>query len=159
VEKKGSGDGLVLSEPVGVDCGSQCSAPFDLGAKVTLSATPNGDSEFTTWSGKCEGLTTSTSVTMEEAKTCDANFALLSPEGEQNLTVIIKGGDGAITSQPVGLDCTDSCTLAYPENSGVLLTATPAKTSKFTGWTGDCSGSTETIAATVLTHSTVLCQF
>ncbi len=155
VEKKGSGDGVVLSEPVGLDCGSQCSAPFDLGAKVALSATPDGDSEFTTWSGKCEGLTTSTSVTVEEAKTCDANFALLPPEGEQNLTVIVKGGDGTVTSQPAGLDCTDSCTLAYPENSGVLLTATPAKTSKFTGWTGDCSGSKETIAATVLTHSTV----
>src|SRR5206468_1449708 len=43
------GDGRVTSSPVGIDCGSTCSAVFDLNAAVTLTAAPINGSNFSGW--------------------------------------------------------------------------------------------------------------
>jgi large repetitive protein len=58
VSKSGSGTGSVSSSPAGIDCGAACSASFDSGASVTLTATPAAGSAFTGWSGACTGNTT-----------------------------------------------------------------------------------------------------
>src|SRR5438093_79780 len=39
VTRSGSGTGTVTSEPAGIDCGGTCSADFDDGTLVTLTAT------------------------------------------------------------------------------------------------------------------------
>ena len=45
------GNGRVTSEPVGINCGNDCSQSFDAGLDVTLTAVPNSDSYFIGWSG------------------------------------------------------------------------------------------------------------
>jgi hypothetical protein len=51
VTKDGSGSGSVTSSPAGIDCGSACSAQFDDGTQVTLTAAADSGSTFTGWSG------------------------------------------------------------------------------------------------------------
>jgi hypothetical protein len=51
VTKAGTGNGTVISSPTGIDCGTTCSAQFDSGTSVTLTATPAAGSTFAGWSG------------------------------------------------------------------------------------------------------------
>jgi hypothetical protein len=47
----------VSSIPAGIDCGATCSAPFDAGSSLKLTATPAKGSRFSGWSGAgCSGL-------------------------------------------------------------------------------------------------------
>lgn len=55
VSKTGTGTGAVFSNPTGIDCGAQCSAPFLLGSTVRLSAVPEPGSRFLGWRGACGG--------------------------------------------------------------------------------------------------------
>jgi GH25 family lysozyme M1 (1,4-beta-N-acetylmuramidase) len=48
-------DGVVTSSPAGISCGATCSATFDPGAIVTLTATPNPGFELAGWGGACTG--------------------------------------------------------------------------------------------------------
>ena len=80
VHTSGAGAGTVTSSPIGVDCGSTCSASFEEGTTVTLAATPESGSTFTGWSGcgaepegKCE-------VTLTAAASVTATFALVPPK-------------------------------------------------------------------------------
>ena len=67
------GQGSVTSKPAGISCGSQCSASFNKGAKVTLKATPAEGFIFKAWSGACQGVK-SCSVTMGKNKQVSAQF-------------------------------------------------------------------------------------
>lgn len=50
-------------------------------------------------------------------------------------------GSGAIVSAPSGIQCGSSCSADFDPSVSVVLTATPAAGSAFTGWSGACSGS------------------
>ena len=69
----GDGSGTVTSQPPGIDCGADCSHDFDYNQKVTLSATVDSGSNFTTWGGACSGAGTC-EVSMTEARTVSAAF-------------------------------------------------------------------------------------
>ncbi len=51
VVRAGLGNGSVTSAPVGITCGTTCSASFPSGSSVVLTATPAGGSVFGGWSG------------------------------------------------------------------------------------------------------------
>ena len=85
VTKAGSGSGKVTSDPSGIDCGGSCSAPYDSGTEVSLTAEPYDGSVFTGWSGACSGTGTCT-VTMDDARSVTAAFAATDGGGD--------GGDG-----------------------------------------------------------------
>jgi hypothetical protein len=55
VSKKGSGTGTVKSVPAGIDCGSDCTEDYPPNTSVTLTATPDSSSTFTSWSAYCSG--------------------------------------------------------------------------------------------------------
>ena len=56
ISKSGTGSGRVVSWPLGIDCGPACSASFDLGSSLALTATPSPGSRFSGWSGEgCAG--------------------------------------------------------------------------------------------------------
>ena len=73
VSKSGSGSGTVTSSVGAVNCGAVCSADFDAGTSVTLTAVAASGSTFTGWSGACTGSSSCT-VTMDAAKTVTAAF-------------------------------------------------------------------------------------
>jgi uncharacterized repeat protein (TIGR02543 family) len=68
-----SGGGIVTSLPVGINCGSSCSASFDPGISVTLTAVANSGYTFTGWSGACTGTGTCAN-TMSAARSVTAAF-------------------------------------------------------------------------------------
>lgn len=49
IEKEGSGAGVVISNPAGISCGSDCSEHYFNGTVVTLFAAPTGDGTFAGW--------------------------------------------------------------------------------------------------------------
>ena len=68
--------GTVTSSPVGINCGSSCSASFAANSVVTLTATPLPGLAFTGWSGACSTVTTPVcTLSMSKALSVKANFS------------------------------------------------------------------------------------
>jgi hypothetical protein len=79
VTKNGTGSGTVTSAPAGINCGAACSAGFNNGTEVTLTATAAGGSTFVGWSGGgCSGTGTCV-VALSSDQTITATFATVSP--------------------------------------------------------------------------------
>ena len=143
VTPAGAGSGTVISLPAGINCGNTCSASYNSGTSVTLTATSALGSLFTGWTGGgCSGTGTCM-VTMNAAYFITATFH---PQ-PFDLTVTPEGaGSGTVTSLPAGIHCGNTCSASYNFGTAVTLTATAALGSIFTGWTGrDCSGTSACI--------------
>ena len=156
VARAGSGSGTVTSSPAGIDCGSTCSAAFEQGTVVTLTASPAAGSTFAGWSGGgCSG-TGACQVTISAAESVTATFPTLT----DRLTVSTSGsGSGSVTSSPSGIDCGSTCSASFEEGTVVTLTATPASGSRFDGWSGgNCSG-TATCQLTLGSDTVVTATF
>ena len=73
-----SNPGTVTATPNGVDralsCGSACSAKFNSGTVVTLTAIPPAGKTFASWGGACSGTTTTCTVTITKDTSVQANF-------------------------------------------------------------------------------------
>lgn len=65
-------------------------------------------------------------------------------------------GSGQVTSSPTGISCGSTCTVLLAQGEKVLLTATPASGSVFSGWTGGCSDPSSSICALTLNGTTTL---
>jgi uncharacterized repeat protein (TIGR01451 family) len=74
VNRSGAGSGTVTSSPGGIQCGSTCTASYDAGTYVTLTAVPDSSMVFTGWGGGCAGTGTCL-LTMGANTTVTANFA------------------------------------------------------------------------------------
>jgi hypothetical protein len=74
VSKAGSETGTVISDPVGIHCGVDCTENYDYDTVVTLTAYPDVQSYLVGWSGGCSGTEHTTTVIMDTDKTCTATF-------------------------------------------------------------------------------------
>ena len=128
VTKTGAGSGTVTSSPVGINCGATCSASFNNGTSVTLTATPDAGSTFNGWSGDGTGTTTRT-VTVDAAKSVTAlfkanqtiNFAALGAKtfGDAPFTVSATGG---ASGNPVTFTATGNCTSGGTNGATITIT-------------------------------------
>lgn len=75
VVKTGSGGGVVISDPEGIDCGNDCVESYRHGTEVNLTATADPGSVFSGWSGICTS-TDVCSVTLEAAELVTATFTV-----------------------------------------------------------------------------------
>jgi hypothetical protein len=132
-----NGSGFVSSNPVGINCGSDCAESYPNGTSVTLTATASTGWQFSGWSGSCSG-TGSCIVNMNSNKNVGATFTQISPT-TYTLTTSISG-NGLISSSPVGINCGSDCAESYPNGTSVTLTATASTGWQFSGWSGSCSG-------------------
>ena len=138
--------GHVVSDPQGIDCGSDCSERYDKGTVVTLNPIPDPGFQFGSWSGACSGGTCT--LTMDGDKSVSAVFV---PVYTLSLTVTGPGfilvdalGIGKFTCGPSTVGVTIPC-LPFIIVGGSLVTLTtttdPAVPGAvFDGWTGDCTG-------------------
>jgi hypothetical protein len=157
VKKDGTGSGTVTSSPSGIECGSKCSAQFEKGTEVTLTATAAPGSTFVGWSGGgCSG-TGSCAKTLKVDVTVTATF-----DANPSYTLEVEkdgSGSGTVTSSPAGIDCGSECSAEYEEGTEVTLTATAAPGSTFAGWSGGgCSGA-GSCAKTIKSDVTVAAVF
>ncbi|MDR4484687.1 MAG: FG-GAP-like repeat-containing protein [Nitrospirales bacterium] len=61
VTRSGSGNGIVISNPTGINCGTTCSAGFSTGESLSLTALSDVGSTFAGWSGGgCSGTSACT---------------------------------------------------------------------------------------------------
>lgn len=72
------GSGSVTSTPAGITCGAQCSAAFDAGSVVTLSAAPASGFTFVGWGGACAG-SGACEVTLSAGQRVSAQFNAVTP--------------------------------------------------------------------------------
>jgi len=73
VVKFGAGSGTVTSNPAGIDCGATCSAAYDIGTVVALTAIPAPGSFFAGWSAPCSADGT---VRLDTDNSCQALFGV-----------------------------------------------------------------------------------
>lgn len=134
-----TGLGTVVSTPAGINCGSSCTASFAQGTTVLLDATPAAGWQFASWTACPNPLgARCTVVVPAQDSSIRANFTAL-PPNTHPLTVTRVGG-GSVVSSPSGISCGSTCTAAFNEGATVTLTATPASTWSFQGWSGACAG-------------------
>jgi hypothetical protein len=156
VSVAGTGGGTVASSPPAISCASgSCSALFDGGSSVTLTASPDSTSSFAGWNGACVG-TGSCTVSMDAAKNVQATFN----RNMMSVSVAKSGtGSGTVSSSPSGVDCGSTCTNSFVQGTQVTLTATASSDSTFAYWTGDCTGSSPTCIVTASGTRSVTANF
>jgi phospholipase C len=128
-----SGNGTVASQPAGINCPSTCSANFSAGTAVTLTASPGAGYSFSGFGGACSGM--SCQLVIQGQQSVSATFT---PAAAQ-LTVSLSG-NGTVTSQPAGINCSSTCSASFSAGTTVTLTATPGAGYTFSGFGGACSG-------------------
>jgi phospholipase C len=150
-----AGNGIVSSNPSGINCGPTCSASFDAGTQVTLTATAATNSYFVGWSGGCSGIGVC-KVTLTKNVSVIATFSA-SPV----LAVTLGGtGRGSVSSNPLGINCGPICSASFNAGTQVTLTETPATNSYFVGWAGGgCSGASPTCTLTLKASQQVTATF
>ena len=113
---------MVTSEPAGIACGDQCSATFDHGTEVTLTAAPADGSTFAGWGGACSGTDTCV-VAMDGAKAVVATFDLQTVLSTPDLT-LLKTADPQTVAEGGAIAYTLHYANAGADASGVVLTET-----------------------------------
>jgi hypothetical protein len=137
VQRGGSGSGTVTSDPVGIDCGSDCSQAYPAGTVVQLTAAADALSTFAGWSGDpdcADGI-----VNMDADKTCTATFLSTCGDGIRSGAEECDGSDlggancGGCSGTPL---CDSQCRLdVAPCTNGVC-----DDTESCESCPGDCVG-------------------
>jgi hypothetical protein len=156
VSKTGTGGGSVNSSPAGVTCGFDCTESYPYNTVVTLTATADVGSIFSSWGDSgCtgEGMCV---LTMNNDKAVTATFGLNS----YALTVSKAGaGNGAVSSNPAGVTCGITCTASFANGALITLTAAADSGSTFAGWSGHANGATNPVTVTMNMTKHVIATF
>ena len=155
-----SGSGTVaITAPSAISCGTSCTVSYASGTTVTLVATANSGSTFSSWTGCTSTSGTSCTVIVDAAKTVTANFVGVTT----NTLSVTNGGNGTgtVTSDVGGINCPATCTATYGSVTSVTLTAAVTNGSTFTGWGGACaaSGTSPTCTVSVSGWTSVTASF
>ncbi|AKF10903.1 Flagellar hook-length control protein FliK [Sandaracinus amylolyticus] len=153
-----AGSGTVVSSDSTISCGATCSATYDHGASVTLSATPATGYRFAGWSGATCSGTGSCVVSMTAAQSVTATFV-------QQVTLTVRPGpeiggrDPVVTSDVGNIRCfangsTSGCSDTFDAGTTVRLAASAPGWAVFDGWSGVATCSRGTTCAVTLGAST-----
>lgn len=144
---------------------AECEEDFTEGTKAHLTATADAGNHFVGWTavvgteaGTCTGTTTFCETAgLTEAVTLKAAFA---PNvGTHNLTVFVTGS-GTVTSNPAGINCTDTGGTCTEQFAGtVTLTGTASSGWVLAGWLGCRHTSGTTCEVTVTEEREVTAVF
>ena len=158
IARSGTGSGSILVYQAGVVVGTcpgpnqttayPCTFSFPISAAattLTLVATPAATSTFVSWEGCTPGgAISSCTLTLNSSKVVTAAFALttvqtntltIAKSGTGSGNVSISGGGTGNCPTPAS---TFPCVVKYPTGTSLILTATPAVGSTFTGWSDNC---------------------
>jgi Divergent InlB B-repeat domain len=108
-----TGNGSVNSQPAGIACRGVCSADFNTGVAVALTATPDAGQVFAAWGGACSGAVPTCQVRMSDARSVTAAFEAAPPSsdiGWSDTTVLSADGAG---KPRVGIDAAGNATMIW----------------------------------------------
>ena len=163
----GTGDGAVVAGST-INCtringanSGRCRAEVQSGARLTLTALPDGQSEFTGWTGACSG-TALCETTVDQALTVGAVFT----RRQVPLALALTGPNFG----SVRVNETTTCSLAAGESSRTCivpvdigrvtqLVASPGANQQFAAFTGACASSTNSCQFTVNGPVSVTARF
>nr|WP_275284988.1 DUF1566 domain-containing protein [Thiospirillum jenense] len=123
------------------------------------SSSPSADYETMSWQIHFADGTTDSGVRL------GANVVRLVRDNTASsnyLLTVTRTGDGKVTSNPAGIECSSTATLcesAYSANTVVTLTAVELNGATFTGWGGACSGTATTCTVTMSAAQSVTADF
>lgn len=103
-----------------------------------------------------------TTATITESCEVKAQFSGTTYPYPETATIsVIKygSGRGAVTSSPAGIDCGSTCSASYLAGQTVTLQASPAPGYTFKGWTGACSGSSNSCSVAMNGTQSVTATF
>ena len=99
-----AGNGTVTSTPSGIDCPSgACSADFDGGTSVTLTASPASGANFSQWGGACSGTSSTCQVNLASAQSATATFVTPPPPPPAPSTIILEAEDMSTKTTGTGV--------------------------------------------------------
>ena len=127
-----TGLGTVTLNPLPVVADS-AGGLYDIGTVVTVTATPDSGSVFTSYSGDLIGGTAVQQLTMDADKTVDALFT------RRYLLSLTQLGSGTVTLSPPPVAGTVNAAF-YDAGTVVTVTSTPDSGSIFFGYNGDLTG-------------------
>ncbi|MBX0334207.1 InlB B-repeat-containing protein, partial [Pontibacter sp. HSC-14F20] len=119
------------------------------GTNVILTATPEAGYRFVGWGGAVSGNSVTTVVTMDGDKTVSATFEIIPPT-MYSLT-LTQPQNGSIAAEPSAA--------THVAGTVVTLTATAEDGYRFTGWTGDASGTTNPLQLSMNSDKTISATF
>ena len=142
-----TGDGLVFSDPSGINCmetsgQSECSEAFATGTQVTLTASQfSTESEpFKEWSGDCAFAGTADTCTL--TLNADANVGALFEADQRTLSVSIIGdGSVAADGQTICTSAQSPCQITVNQFANLSLDGTATNGTNPVFWGDDCDGS------------------
>jgi hypothetical protein len=160
--ENGTGTGTITSVPVGINCngsGAGCSATYNSGISVVLTAVPDAGTSNPIWTGCTASADNSTcTVSMTTNNAITANFNGV-PTTTYNLTAATSGtGSGTVGVNPPGTSCGAHCA-TYNSGQSVVLSETPGTGSIFAGWGGGCSGSASTCNVSMNSDKAITATF
>ena len=146
-----SGGGRVASEPAGaIDCGSRCTAQVELGAPLTLRATPDGGRMLTGWDGACGGRGPACTFVVDGDTSVSATFGPAESLARPNELDVTRSAGGEVVSDPPGLiACGTECAAAWRGGGTVTIRARAAGGYRFLGWFDDCRGTDDACRLTL----------
>jgi Divergent InlB B-repeat domain len=71
-----SGSGVVVSQPAGINCGSDCAEQYAANTSVTLTAQPASGQVFNGWGGACSGTQPTCALQLSQVRSVQAAFAV-----------------------------------------------------------------------------------
>src|SRR5207253_282937 len=150
----GTGTGTITRNPDGIGCGDGCWS-YPAPTTVTLDALPDQGSTASAWRGDCTGTSPACAVQVGGTSAVGAIFDAAAP----HLSLSTSGtGTGTIALNPDGISCGEG-RWSYPASTTVTLDALPDQGSTFSGWQGDCTGTTSTCTVTMNDARTVVATF
>jgi uncharacterized repeat protein (TIGR02543 family) len=114
----------------------------------------SGSSATTTHAYASAGTRVVTMIATDASGATGVKFLTLTT---RQLTV--SATNGSVASSPTGISCGATCSANFLDGASVTLTETPATGYVFTGWSGDCAGSTTTCVVTMSAARNVTATF
>lgn len=125
------GQGTVVSNPLGIDCGESCMSDYMEGSEITLTAAPETDHKFAGWTGACEG-TSSCIIRMDSAKDVTALF-IARPSSPSEVNAIAGNQKATVTWKASQGDVSEYSVTSRQVDSGVLTNQKCGTSSTTTG--------------------------
>ncbi len=159
----GSGTGTVTDPANGISCqvDLECGYDFPVGTQINLTANPGAGYVLDGFSSPCSPSSTTCSFTVTDNNTIGVHFSPVSAT-TNTLTITELGtGLGSVADNLSDPACPTNCSVVYPTNQFVTLTATPdgPSNSTFGGWGGACSGMAPTCMLSMSEDMTVFAYF